>query len=196
MATSNELTRIADAVNALRPEWIARSVRAVLDRPELRDRGFADLAVVMAAVAADPKSTTPARAAEPGPWWQATRANVGTPSTQLPGPGAEPPCARPGHEHELSRACRLCRAEQLTALPPDDAEQRVVLPPDDFRPPRRASDRRDFGQRFTLPAVDGPPIARCRCGGAFTPDPDGRTAHRVVFGHEAAVAPTPTEVPE
>lgn len=193
MATSNELTRIADAVNALRPEWVARSVRALLDRPELRDRGFADLAVAFAVVAGDPKSATPARILEPGPWWLATKVNSGTPVTQTPGSGAEPACDRPGHEHELARACRACRAEQITDLAADRVPQIATPAPENFRAtvPRRAPqphDRRDFAQIYELPTSVAL-VQHCQCSATFFDTGDGRKAHRTVFGHEPAARP-------
>jgi hypothetical protein len=46
------------------------------------------------------------------------------------------------------------------------------------------------------------PIARCRCGGVWHDDDDGRHAHRVVFGHQPRppepaepAEPQPTEGP-
>lgn len=192
MATSNELTRIADAVNALRPDWIARSVRVILNRPELRDRAFADLAAVMTVIACDPKSTTPARAVEPGPWWQAVKANAGASSVPEAGPGRDVDrCERAGHEHEAAATCRACRAEQLADLEPDAAPQRPVPAPAEFReaPPRRAERPdfgRDFGQASPLSAPEG--VSRCWCGAAFIDSRDGRASHDAVFGHHPQAA--------
>jgi hypothetical protein len=110
--TDTEVSRLADSVTGLRPDWPGRSVRAFI-AAHLRDRTFADVAVALAVVAADPASETPARVLEPGPWWLATRANRPTDATFVPGPGDDPACRRPGHEHERQASCRLCRAEQL-----------------------------------------------------------------------------------
>lgn len=111
MATDVELSRLADMTHALRPDWPARSVRTLLER-RLRDRAYADLAVALAVVACDPTSETAARLEQPGPWWQATRANRPGSSTYTPGP-AGAACRRAGHEHEPADGCRCCRAEQL-----------------------------------------------------------------------------------
>jgi hypothetical protein len=193
MATSNELTRIADAVNALRPDWIARSVRVILNRPELRDRAFADLAVIMTVIACDPKSTTPARAVEPGPWWQAVKANAGVSSVPEVGPGRDVDrCERAGHEHEAAATCRACRAEQLADLEPDAAPQRAVPAPAEFREaiPARAvrphGGGRDFGQTSPISAPED--ITRCSCGAAFIDSRDGRASHDAVFGHHPQAA--------
>ena len=139
MATDNELTRLADSANALRPEWAARSVRAYLAAHH-RDRAFADLATALAVLATDPTTETPARLGEHGPWWLATRRAQTVPDV---GPGrGTPPCARPGHDHEPSHACRLCRAEALAGDPPErDSTSRPIPPPRDWRrDARRALD--------------------------------------------------------
>lgn len=113
--TDTEASRIADAIAAVRPDWPARSLRQFV-AARLRDRAFADVLVALAVVAADPASETPARVLEPGPWWLATRANRPTDATFVPGPGDDPACPLPGHEHERQAACRLCRAEHLAAV--------------------------------------------------------------------------------
>lgn len=115
--TDTEASRIADAVERLRPDWPARSVRAFLVA-KLRDRAFADVAVAITVVACDPASETPARVLEPGPWWMATRANRPGDATFTPGPGQDEPCRRPGHERERAAHCRWCRAEDV-AVPVD-----------------------------------------------------------------------------
>jgi hypothetical protein len=113
--TDVEVSRIADATAAARPDWPARSIRALV-AGRLRDRAYADVLVALAVVAADPASETPARVLEPGPWWQATRANRPADVTFTPGPGRDKPCPQPGHEHERAIACRCCRADQLAEV--------------------------------------------------------------------------------
>lgn len=110
MADKTELDRLASAMNALRPEWPTRSLRTYLDRHV--DRAYADLVIAAAWICADPKTATPARLGEHGPWWVAAGLSTakGTPTV---GPGSEPRCETAGHEHELARACRCCRAETL-----------------------------------------------------------------------------------
>lgn len=111
MPTQNELERLAGAVNILRPDWPRTSLLTYFT--EHAARAYADLAVAAVAVAVDPKSRTPRRMDEAGPWWQLTNQNV----TGQVGPGDEPACDKPGHEHELARACRCCRAETLERTP-------------------------------------------------------------------------------
>lgn len=130
--TDVEASRIADAIAAARPDWPARSLRAFV-AGNLRDRAFADVLVALAVVAADPASETPARVLEPGPWWTATKANRPSDSTWTPGPGSEPACTRPGHEHEIARACRACRAEALAGEQPDQPARPVPAPVDQLR---------------------------------------------------------------
>lgn len=111
MAEPAELQRVAAAMNAIRPDWPAKSCHTVLARDHA-GRAFQDLVVAACAVAADPRSATPARLAEHGPWWVAAYQASRAPTPQV-GPGKEPRCDAAGHEHELARACRCCRAEQL-----------------------------------------------------------------------------------
>lgn len=107
MATDTELTRIADAINALRPDWPTRSVRAYLASKH-RDRAYADLAVAMTAVATDPDSTTPARLDHDGRWWLLTSSRVA--AAFVP---SRPHC--PIHPDELAgaKACPRCVAEAV-----------------------------------------------------------------------------------
>lgn len=128
MASDNELTRLADMAAALRPEWPARSVRAHL-RAHHADRAYADLAVALAALATDPDTKTPARLAEHGHWWLATRFLAGRSEVPEVGPGRhQEPCARPGHEHEPQRTCRLCRAEDLAGTEPTTPAPAIPTP--------------------------------------------------------------------
>lgn len=121
MLTDNQLTRLADAAAALRPDWQARSVRAYL-ASKFRDRTFQDVATALAVVATDPGTDTPARLELQGPWWTATRALSGWRGASTdPGPGrGASGCPRPGHNYEPANACRWCRAEELAG---DDHEE-------------------------------------------------------------------------
>lgn len=130
--TEVEASRIADAIAAARPDWPARSLRAFV-ASRLRDRAFADVLVALAVVAADPASETPARVLEPGPWWTATRANRPTDATFTPGPGSDPRCRQPGHDHERAALCRLCAAERLAATEPAAPAPTVPAPVDQLR---------------------------------------------------------------
>ena len=111
MADPTQIQRIAAAVNELRPEWPVRSLVTYLTKNHA-DRPFADLAIACVAVAVDERSATPARVAEHGPWWVAAYQASRTPTPTV-GPGAEPRCEKPGHEHELARNCRCCASERI-----------------------------------------------------------------------------------
>lgn len=108
MPSHDEIQRIAAATHALRPDWPIASLVSLLTAKQSA-RAYTDLAVAMTVIACDSTTRTPARVNEMGPWWTAV-SGYSTPSV---GPGAEPRCTRDGHEHELQRNCRCCRAERL-----------------------------------------------------------------------------------
>jgi hypothetical protein len=108
MATDHELQTVAAAVAAVRPEWPARSVLALLRRDQtLRDRPYRHLLVAAVGVAADPATTTPGRLREHGSWWVA--AYVAT-TDATPAP-ASPDCPR--HDGEPSGRCGRCADEAV-----------------------------------------------------------------------------------
>jgi hypothetical protein len=123
MATPTELARVAAQANALRPDWPTRSVLTYLER-EHATRAYRDLAVAMAYIAADPKTQTPKRLSEAGPWWKAT-GEVG--GTAVPS-STQPRCAEPGHEHELAVNCAICRSDHLASMAPDGTNTLVPAP--------------------------------------------------------------------
>lgn len=65
---ANECARLAAAINLLRPEWPAESLRTFIAR-NLGNRPYLDAAVALTYVACDPDSTTPGRVMQDGPWW-------------------------------------------------------------------------------------------------------------------------------
>lgn len=67
----HDLDRLACALNILRPDWPTKSIRTLLDRPQLASRPLRDTAVALAWVACEPGTATPARVLEAGPWWRA-----------------------------------------------------------------------------------------------------------------------------
>ena len=174
-----ELTRLADIAAAARPDWNHRSIRAFLAK-NFATRAYADVAVAIVILAVQPENQTPRLLLDHGPWWQA----VGTAfrqQTQTPGPGAEPACERVGHEHELARNCRACRAEALAETEVDAAPMQAAPPPAEVvavaeRHRRIApkSGRRDFAQPEELRQPDNFSAHSCgRCGGFFIGDADG-----------------------
>lgn len=138
MPSHNEAQRLAAMANALRPDWPARSVLSILERDHTA-QPFQDLAVALAFVATDPATKTPARLAEPGPWWNATLA---TPSTPDVGPGRAPRCEQDGHWHERAANCRLCASERL-APTPDILRTAPTTEPPQRRPMPRVPDPKE-----------------------------------------------------
>lgn len=67
-----EIDRLAHAIAVLRPDWPVGSLRAFMTS-NLATRPYLDAAVVMSWVACDPKTRTPKRVLESGPWWEALR---------------------------------------------------------------------------------------------------------------------------
>jgi hypothetical protein len=192
MATEVQIERLAGAISKLRPEWSARSLKTYIEAKHA-DRAFADLAVALTMVAVDPASTTPARIEGHGPWWLATRLNVGNSETQTPGPGREPACERVGHEHELARNCRACAAERLAETELDTTPMQPAPPSAEItavaerhrRTAAAPTGRRDFAQTTELRQADNLAGANCaRCRGFFVDDAPGRDAHQSVFGHQ------------
>ena len=197
MASDHELQIVAQVVGIVREDWVPRSVLAMLRRePSLRDRPYRWLAVAAVIVALDPASKTPKRLLEFGPWWQAAAVSTGE-GTDTPGPGKEPACERVGHEHELARNCRACRAQALAETEVDAAPLEPAPPPaaitevaERHRRLTPRSDRRDFAQTEELRQVDGFNVTRCqRCQGVYVDTADGSEAHRTVFGHEPQPEP-------
>lgn len=72
----HDLDRVAAAMNLLRPDWPAKSIRTLLAK-RLADRPLRDVVVALAWVACEPASSTPARVLEAGPWWRAAAVDGG-----------------------------------------------------------------------------------------------------------------------
>lgn len=111
MTDINGIERIAAMVNIVRPDWPVNSLVTHL-REKHPNRPYADLAVAALAVALDPKTQTPARLAENGPWWAAAQAAFGRQATAVLTRN-DPRCEAPGHEHQLAHNCAACRADVL-----------------------------------------------------------------------------------
>jgi len=77
--TPAELDRCATVAAILKPRWPLASLKTYLTKfsSENPHRTYADTLHAIVAIALDPKTDTPARLAESGPWWHAA-------------PGAEP----------------------------------------------------------------------------------------------------------
>jgi hypothetical protein len=109
MPDNDQINRIAETLNILRPDWPTRSLVTLLTRDHA-NRPYRDLLIAAVAVAVDERTVTPARLAEHGPWWVAAY-QASRQSTPTVGPGAEPRCG--DHPQELQRHCRCCRSEAI-----------------------------------------------------------------------------------
>ena len=67
----HEKDRIAAALHQLRPDWPTKSIRTLLDKPQIADRPRRDVVVALGWVACENATATPARVLEAGPWWRA-----------------------------------------------------------------------------------------------------------------------------
>lgn len=75
MTSHAERQRLAAMAAALRPDWPVNSLYTLLtDDVVLVKRSYQDVALALAWVGTDPATKTPARLAQPGPWWAATTA--------------------------------------------------------------------------------------------------------------------------
>lgn len=90
-----ERARLAAAVNQLRPDWPVASLTTWLEI-HMTDRPYRDAAVVLAWVACDAATETPARALEAGPWWKAATPTASPPQRATSGPVCRV-CSLPEH---------------------------------------------------------------------------------------------------
>lgn len=66
----HELDLLAATFNIARPDWPTKSLRTFLAK-NLASRPYRDVFVALAWIACEPRTATPARVLEAGPWWQA-----------------------------------------------------------------------------------------------------------------------------
>ena len=65
---SEGIDRLAQSVNALRPDWGAHDLKTFIAN-QLPDRSYTEAAKAFAMIATDPTTRSPARILQPGPWW-------------------------------------------------------------------------------------------------------------------------------
>jgi hypothetical protein len=106
MLNQTEIDRLAAAAHALRPDWPIRSLATFIERDHAA-RPYRDVAVALAWVAVDPKTVTPKRMNELGPWWTALASTENTSPTHFER------CPETGHRSFPAHNCSACRADQL-----------------------------------------------------------------------------------
>lgn len=117
----NEVERIAAAINQLRPDWPANSLRTLLSRPELVNRPRRDVMVALSWVACDSTTISPARVIESGPWWRAAAVETGS--------------AQPLEHLEPAERCWICHKAEPRCRANPHADHDFEP---DFRRPRDA----------------------------------------------------------
>ena len=124
MLTRADIERLAAAANALRPEWSVRSLCTLINT-NLSVRAYQDVAVALAWIATDPKTKTPGRILELGPWWRA--------SVDGTTPIHYSRCQEPGHTSYSATNCGACRSEALEATEQQRTLRAQGVPPDRVR---------------------------------------------------------------
>ena len=109
--TKTEAQRIAQAINALRPDWPTTSLLTFI-AANLRERAYRDVAAALAWVAADETTTTPGRVLSAGPWWSSNGSDV-----PLPPSSRDTTCAT----HLQRIPCPGCAADRLSGTATVDA---------------------------------------------------------------------------
>ena len=117
---ANERTRIALAINQLRPDWPLKQLDTLLASPSMCNRPRRDVAVALAWVACESESKTPYRVFEPGPWWRAV-------VTEAAPTGHHHPAKFHGlNEGDPRNVCGVCALER------QDCERRAATNGHDF----------------------------------------------------------------
>ena len=124
MLEQREIERLAAAAAALRPEWPIKSLCTFLARDHAH-RSYADVAIALTAIAVDPKTKTPKRMNELGPWWAAAAAAFGDRANDT----RYERCPVDGHRSYPAGNCGACRSETLAAEPPTTPPEPVDVGP-------------------------------------------------------------------
>jgi len=104
MLTRAEIERLAAMGNALRPDWNIRSL-CTLIHTNLTARSYQDVAVALAWIGADTRTSTPGRLLELGPWWRA--------SVDGTTPIHFARCPIAGHTSYAATNCGACKNDAL-----------------------------------------------------------------------------------
>lgn len=99
-----EATRIAAAINALRPDWPRAGIFKLLGHEYLIGRSLETATRALVEVALDPTSQKPTRVLEPGPWWNSTHPRDRNTSSSIrrAGPSDCDICGHPAERHVVA----------------------------------------------------------------------------------------------
>lgn len=129
----HEITRIAAAMNQLRPDWPLKQLGTLLRDDRIVTRPRRDVTVALAWVACEAGTSSPYRVLEAGPWWRA--AAIESASTREP--------------FDQTSTCGTCGK-------PEDRCQRTRIADDDhpFESVLSVKRRREAGEFDTARTVD------------------------------------------
>lgn len=99
MLTRQEGERLAQSINAMRPEWPTSSLLTLIGKR--KERALMDLALELMYVALDPETKSPARIDTDGPWKRLNHRAVAGPQYKTITDADCAICSRPEHEHPL-----------------------------------------------------------------------------------------------
>lgn len=167
-----EQERVAAAMNLLRPDWPVKQLRTLLADDRICHRPLRDTIIALAWVASEPRSASPYRVLEHGPWWRAVLAEESV------------------HFQALDRAdrCQICgRSEQqCRANPFAEHEFRVdVRQPSGLDVPRIVETLKGDVQPLSVETPEPRPVKHTAHGDA---------ARDLLTTHPRPVAPAPQEV--
>lgn len=100
MLTRQEGERLAQAVNAMRPDWPVASLLTLIGKR--KERALMDLALELMYVALDPDTKSPARIDADGPWKRLNHSAVAGPQYRVITDDHCAICTQPKHMHPLS----------------------------------------------------------------------------------------------
>ena len=105
-----EIDRLAQAVNALRPDWRINSLKTFIAN-NLANRSYRDAVAAFVWIAADPETRTPSRILNNGPWWPGHEAQTQSSGTGGYGPTCRCGKTRPRHNEAESKVAPELRHE-------------------------------------------------------------------------------------
>ena len=114
----DEATRIAGAINFLRPDWGRAGLLKLMENDYLAARPGREVALALTFVACDPASRAPTRVLEHGPWWELNiKWQPAAPAYRYPAHDDCHDCGRPKAVHP-THDCRYVEPVRVAAPMP------------------------------------------------------------------------------